>query len=1184
MTPDRWQKVRELFERIRAGGPERDALLREACGDDAALRERLDEILRSDGKARAFLETLAPPREQVRPPAAPARYCPRCHLTHDPRERFCPGCGGVLVEDPRALIGTTLDGLYHVEELLGRGGMGVVYRARHALLEDPVAIKLLSGEVVDDPSRLRRFQQEGQAARRFRHPNAVAVYDLRVADNGKVYLVQEYVEGRTLRVELARRGRYSPGEALEVLGPAAGALDAAHRAGVVHRDIKPENVMVCPEPGGPPLVKVLDFGVAKLLMAAAPTAEMALTAPGAIVGTAHYMSPEQWAELPRDGDPEVDGRADVYSLGVVAYEMVCGQRPFDAETVAALRRQHVLAHPRPAHEVGEGVPQAFGRAIGRAMAKDRADRFATAGEFVGELRAALASPGAFEPTVLLSDVAAPTPPPAATLDGARRSGASAPNNLPRPVTSFIGREQQVGEVKRRLASTRLLTLMGPGGIGKTRLALEVAGEELGAYPDGVWIVELAAIADPALVPQAVASAVGVREEGERPILETLAARLGHRRALLVLDNCEHLVEACAHLADTLLRRSPDLGLLATSREALGIPGEAVWSVPSLSLPEAGASPRFDDLARCEAVRLFVERAALSRPDFALTQRGAATVAELCRRLEGIPLAIELAAARVKVLSVEQILARLDDRFRLLTGGSRTAQPRQQTLRAAIDWSHDLLTPDEQTLFRRLAAFAGGFTLEAAEQVASCELRVVSSEGSPDSDLTTYTSRSAQLATFLAEHDVLEGLARLVDKSLVVAEERGGEARYRMLETIRQYAVERLREAGEEGPLRDWHRDWHLAFAERAEPQLTGPDQGAWVARLAADHDNFAAALQWSATTGDWEAGLRLCCALGRYWSVHAHLSEGRSWLERVLAAVPDPRHPLRPRALFWAAHLARHQGDYAFARSRFEESLALCRELGDALGSAIALNELGNIACFTHDFDRAAACAGEAQRLFGESGDLRGASMAANLLGIIAAQQEDYDLAGHWYEQSLEISRRVGDKRNMATALNNVGRVALLRGDPRRGRALMAEGLAIARELGDRVTVADLTHALGRLAQESGEDAAALRLYEESLSMHRELDARQEVADVLASLASLALQRGGARRAARLAGAADAIRETAATALPSLEQDELERKLDSARQTLGGVQVERAREEGRAMSLDQAIAYALEEDENVDGR
>ncbi|MEJ7816454.1 MAG: AAA family ATPase, partial [Rubrobacter sp.] len=427
--------------------------------------------------------------------------------------------------------------------------------------------------------------------------------------------------------------------------------------------------------------------------------------------------------------------------------------------------------------------------------------------------------------------------------------ASLTNNLPLELSSFVGREKELAEVKRLLEDTRLLTLTGAGGCGKTRLALAIASELLEGFEDGVWMVELVPLADPSLVPQAVASTLGVREEPGRSPTETLSDYLGSKKLLLVLDNCEHLIEACAALAETLLRSCSELRVLATSREALGITGEVAWPVPSLSLPDLRRLPAVESLPQYESALLFVERAEAVKPDFALTEQNAPAVAQVCYRLDGIPLAIELAAARVKVLPVEQISERLDDCFRLLAAGSRTAMPRHRTLHATMDWSHELLPEAERTLFRRLSVFSGGFSLDAAEWVCAGEE--------------------------LERDEGLELLSHLVDKSLVVAREEGGEARYRLLETVRQYGWERLSESDEAVEFRERHAGYYLALAEEAEPELKREGQVAWLERLERERDNLRAAMRWLLGRGELEEVARLGWALWLFWGIRAHFAEGR---------------------------------------------------------------------------------------------------------------------------------------------------------------------------------------------------------------------------------------------------------------------------------------------------------------------
>jgi predicted ATPase/class 3 adenylate cyclase/Tfp pilus assembly protein PilF len=707
-------------------------------------------------------------------------------------------------------------------------------------------------------------------------------------------------------------------------------------------------------------------------------------------------------------------------------------------------------------EIGEGLAA---RALGRYRLKDLAEP---------ELLYELQYPGM--PEAL---------PPPRTLE-------FLPNNLPSHWTSFIGREREIAEVKGTLAGTRLLTLTGAGGCGKTRLALQVAADLLGDYPDGVWLVELAAVADPALVPQAVAAAVGVREEPGRPLLQTLVESLRPRRLLLLLDNCEHLVGACASLAHDLLSRCPQLCLLATSREVLGIAGEMAWRVPSLSLPDPEEPLPAEQITDYEAVRLFVDRALRTRPGFAVTPENASSVAQVCHRLDGIPLAIELAAARVCILSVEQITARLDDCFHLLSGGNREALPRQQTLRAAIDWSYDLLSEAERQLLRRLSVFAGGWTLPAAESVCAGEE--------------------------IEEHEVLDLLTALVDKSLVSVDEQGNEARYRLLETIRQYGAEQLRGSGEEAPLRQRHRNWFRELAETAEAALSGADQGTWLNRLEREHANVRAALDAAVQAADVETAWRLGGALWRFWEVRGYLAEGRQRLAAVLGAEPGAPSRgeatlARAKALAGAGVLAQRQGDYGMARALYEESLAIRRELGDHEGIAGSLNHLGSIAVSQGDYSTARTLFEESLAIWRERRNRQGIAASLHSLGIVAQFQGDYDTARARYRESLALRREIEDNRGIAAALNNLGNIAWYQGEHAAARSLYEEGLAIRRGLGDKAGIAHSLNNVGMVAQFQGDYDAAQVRYHESLVIRRELGDQAGIAASLNNLGNVAYYR-----------------------------------------------------------------------------
>jgi predicted ATPase/class 3 adenylate cyclase/Tfp pilus assembly protein PilF len=733
------------------------------------------------------------------------------------------------------------------------------------------------------------------------------------------------------------------------------------------------------------------------------------------------------------------------------------------------------------------------------------------------------------------------------------------NNLPLQLTSFVGREREIGAVGDLLDAHRLVTLTGTGGCGKTRLALQVAAGLGAVHPDGVWFVDLAPLTDPALVPQVVLAAMGLREAPSRPALATLTDHLGAKTVLLLLDNCEHLVEACARVADALLRACPCLRVLATSREALGVAGETAWRVPSLAVPDPdpGRAEPIGRLAEYEAVRLFVDRAAQVQPAFALTDRNAAAVAQVCRRLDGVPLALELAAARVRVLAVEQILARLDDRFQLLTGGSRTALPRQQTLRAALDWSHDLLSEPERALLRRLSVFAGGWTLEAAEAVCA--------------PVDPASPRSARLGP----SEPLDVLTGLVDKSLVLVDETPAGMRYRCLETIRGYGLERLAEAGEAEPVRRQHAGYFLALAVAAEPHLTGAEQVTWLGRLTAEHDNLRAALRWTQERGQGEMGMRLAGALWRFWMVRGHVREGYERLAALLATGPPSETAPRAKALLGAGVLVHYQGEQTTAEQLLAESLAAYRALGDRRGSANALTGLGIVAHALGDDAAARPLHEESLAILRELGDRHGVAVALNNLGQVLTARGDYAAARASYEESLALRRDSGDALGIATALMNLGWLDYLQGDYGAARGRHEESLAISRRVGGRLRVAQSLINLANLARERGEYATARAMYQESLTILTELDNRLDLAEALEGVAALAAVQTEPARAVRLGGAAAALRERIHAPLDPIGQARLDSSLAPARQAQGADGGAAAWAEGRAMTLEQAVAYAL---------
>jgi predicted ATPase/class 3 adenylate cyclase len=734
-------------------------------------------------------------------------------------------------------------------------------------------------------------------------------------------------------------------------------------------------------------------------------------------------------------------------------------------------------------------------------------------------------------------------PPLRTID--RR-----PNNLPRQLTSFVGRERELHEAKRILGSTPLLTLTGPGGVGKTRFAIELASELLTEYRDGAWIVELGSVPDPAVIDNVLSATLSVPEQASRPQLDAVADHLRSRQALLIFDDCERVLTAAADAADTILRSAPGVRIIATSREPLGITGESLFPVPSLGAPAADKSSGGDVLAQYDACRLFVERCVAAQPSFTVTDVNIGTIARICRRLDGIPLALELAAARVRALPVEQIAARLDDRFQLLTGGNRNALPRHQTLRATMDWSYELLTETERAVLRRLSVFAGGCSLEAAEAICA---------GEPVEVL-----------------DVLDVLTRLVDRSLVTAEPTASESRFGLLETVREYAIERLVAEDEPEPARRRHRDWYLQLVEEARPAFfQGPEPGHWLERLDREHDNLRVALGWSeGTEGEVDKGLRLATGLWRLWEIRGYLQEGRDWLDRFLGSSAGQVSIQRADALTGAGILALMQGDYPAALRLHEESLALQRVLGDEVAVSYALNNLANTAMQQGQYSRARELYEETLQINERIGYVHGRAFTLGHLASALALEGDYDRARLLFEQSVEAFRQHGDRWGEAIALGNFAQIASRKGDHATARAMAENAVELSQEMGDARGIARAIANLGDVAASEGDLVAARSLYLECLRIRYSLGDLPGLATALEKLA-WALTTEEPTLAARLVGAAEGVRASTLATIAPAAREEHQRGLQDLVAQLGDDGLAAARGEGRAQGVDGVLATLL---------
>lgn len=998
---------------------------------------------------------------------------------------------------------------YRLERHLDSGAMGDVYLAWDQQLERSVALKFLRTSTEIDLSGHPRFFAEARAAARLDHPNVATVHDIGATDGRELFIAMAYYPGETLRDRIAR-GPLSTSDALRIAGQIAAALSAAHAAGVIHCDVKPANVLFDAEE----VVKLADFGVAKLLT------DHESTSTGTSVGTVAYMSPEQ-----ARGDT-VDSRTDLWSLGVVLYEMIAGRRPFVGENLGAVLQALMNNQPMP-FAIGDAQPNSATHTfittlLATLLAKDPAQRPSSA-------------------TVVCN----------ALLQFAEGDDAlsTAPSvvagTLPYAVTSFIGRERELDLALRLLQETRLLTLTGPGGIGKTRLALQLAADRRASYPGGTWFVPLAEISDPDLVPSMIAQALALRDLGGALLSDRVIAALRNRHVLLIMDNFEHVLDGGKFVA-ALLAACPGVSVVVTSRTPLAVQGEQELPVPRLTTPAHSDA----DAGDTEAVRLFVQRARAVRPNFELTPETLGTVAEICRRLDGLPLALELAAARAKLLSPRAMLARLEHRFDLLRADTHDRPLRHSTMRDVIDWSYALLTDTERALFGQLAVFAGGVSVEAAEAIAP-------------------TDQNRAESTFA----VLDVLGSLCNKSLLQNEEQpDGEPRFTMLETVREFSLDRLRATGGEAAARSAHRAYYLSLAEGASAQLRGPAQTAWFDRLESEYANCRIALEDAlndAVAGS-DSGLadaaRLAVSLHRLWFTRGPLLEGVDYLRRIIAAADTAAHNplvpglatrLRAQLLTGAAQLANTRSIFPEARDLFARSLALHRKAGDRTGIATTLNNLAWTEWLIGDLTAGEEMSTSAMAMHRELGDELGISLSLNNLAWIAMERGQYSRAEDLFTKVLASHGERGDRRSIAFSTGFLGLIVARRGDFARAitlhqlaiemlepvadrgyRMLCFVRLAVARhaagEPGDHAGLIETRYLaelrdegrlwpiafalteLGAILRDNGELARARDTLIEALEVRRQTGALQGVAEARLVLGSVYHREGDRARAADL--------------------------------------------------------------------
>ncbi len=1019
MNVSRWEKAKEFFAAARKLTPElRLPYLLEVCAGDVELRREVETLLASYDDSEDFLES--PAIGEV----ADAIY---------QTNRFGKG---------------KFFGHLEIVEQIGAGGAGEVYLAADKKLNRLVAVKILNDRFARHESNLERFIREAQTASALNHPNILIVHEIGVFENTH-FIVTEFIEGKTLR-EILNEKSLALSDVLDVAIQIANALRVAHETNLIHRDIKPENIMIRNDK----IVKVLDFGLAKLIgqhpsESASESFSRNETAEGVIMGTINYMSPEQ------TGGKPIDFRSDIFSFGIVLYEMLTGKNPFRGETfnhtiIAILENQ-----PPPLSRFISNFPSEIETIINKCLEKDPANRYDSAKELLNDLKAV-------EKKLNLENELERSAPPNNTLDLKSQNSRvettieiqnPVPNNLTENIYPIIGRENEIREIKSLLerSDVRLLTLTGIGGVGKTRLAKAIAGDLLNDFSDGVFFIELAAITNEELVVSAIAQPLGLQEGGGKSLREILREFLGNRKMLFVLDNFEQIMNAAPQIGDLLA--ASQIKILITSRTILRLSKEVEFSVPPLAVPTEIREFSQNELADFEAVKLFVERARKAKPHFNLTAENVKSVAEICARLDGLPLAIELAAARMKILAPQTILAKLEHRLQLLTSGARDLPERQQTMRGAIEWSFDLLNEAEKSLFSKLSVFHGGFTFEAAEIVC------VGNEFSKN------------------QIDFLNLLTSLTEKSLLAAKEQSenDEPRFRMLEIVCEYALESLETNRQADEIRRRHALYFLQFTEKAELHLHRIEAEEWLGRLESEHDNLRAALSWSFEF-EPEIAARLTASLRLFWNYHGHFAEGRRWLEKSLVQMKDISLDTLWKIYNGVGNIANLQGDFQSGRKFLEK----CRE------TAILANNDRQIALSNQYLSWTLAESGsqnaakilleESLSIGRELNDREIIAQSLLFLGEWERSKEKYAEARRNYEESLDYYWAIDKKNSVAILLTNLGTITYLQNDLENSYSFYKEALKLSLKLGYKLITSICLDGFAALNFKQNEPESAVKL------------------------------------------------------------------------------------------------------------
>ncbi|HXI13773.1 MAG TPA: protein kinase [Thermoanaerobaculia bacterium] len=1012
-------------------------------------------------------------------------------------------------------------GRYEIRAVLGAGGMGEVFRAYDPRLGREVAIKRIGADMEGHSSAIARFEQEARAASALNHPNIIAVYDIG-EEKGRPFIVMELLEGQSLRSFLGG-GSVSLDTMMRLALQIADGLAAAHERGIVHRDLKPDNVFITRQG----VAKILDFGLALISQ---PSSEQdsdeatfkRLTRSGLVVGTIGYAAPEILS------GGTVDNRADIFSFGAILYEMFSGRPVFRRKTAAETLAATLRDDPPPASSERADLPGAIVKLLSRCLQKDPANRYANSAQVRDVLRETLDSRTEAPP------VRRPRKP------------------LPAPRTPLLGREREVEKVNALVRDgARLVTLTGAGGSGKTRLALGVAAELQSHFRGEIFFVSLATIDDAAAVGTAIARAMEITVGATDSPIAAVAAEvnLSTTPALLILDNFEQVMGAASDVSE-LVAACPSVSVLITSRELLRLYGEHDVAVDPLPVPDPEIHRTAAMLAAVPSVALFVSRAKAADPNFRLVDEDAVAVAEICRRLDGLPLALELAAARVRMMPPRALLGRLDQSLQLLTSGPRDLPDRQHTLRRTIDWSYGLLNSAEQALFRRLSVFAGGFTLEAAEAV-----------GDPFGKLET---------------DLVESVGSLVDKSLLQRQEgESDERRFFMLQTIREYATSLLGESSDEQLARQAHAAYFLVVSEEAARILAAQESPEWLARLAREHDNFRAALDWLVSTGNAAWGLRMALALFYFWERGDHLAEGRRRIKALLEMAGENHDEgLRARALHALGIFAAALRDTHDAVMQTEMGLALHRRRGDHNGVAVAHNALGIQLTELGDFSRAARHLEDALIAWKEVANESGYARSLSNLAFVRRKQGEYAEARRLHEEAAARFDTLGDHLSSAWARNHQGDIARDQQFWEEATTHYESALEVFRSLKDDWGVASSTADLGTVACRQGNSASAGTLYREALLLFWRLGHRRGISRILEVMSILAAQVGEPGRALILSNAAAQLRRQIGLPGPITDGEELSKWMGAARAALSTSEADTAERRGASMSLSEVIQTA----------